>query len=133
MLRGGAFGRVDVTTLVPGHVVELSLGEVVPADIRLVSVVRLECDESVLTGESQPVPKSTEPVAETATLAELSGCALMGTVVHAGSGRGVVVAIGSHSCPDPAGSSSRSPPRVLSSSPSGRGRSPSSGATRACR
>ena len=95
-MRDGAFARVDVTSLVPGDVIELSLGEVVPADVRLVSVVRLECDESVLTGESQPVPKSTGPVDGTATLAELSGCALMGTVVHAGSARGVVVATGSH-------------------------------------
>lgn len=96
VLRDGVFGRVDVTSLVPGDVVELSLGEVVPADLRLVSVVHLECDESVLTGESQPVEKSTAPVEVDATLAELSGCALMGTVVHAGSGRGVVVATGSH-------------------------------------
>ena len=95
VLRGGAFGRVDVTSLVPGDVVELSLGEVVPADLRLLSVVRLECDESVLTGESQPVEKTPDPVGESATLADLTGCALMGTVVHAGSGRGVVVATGS--------------------------------------
>ncbi|GAA2494131.1 magnesium-translocating P-type ATPase [Terrabacter carboxydivorans] len=95
VLRDGSFGRVDVTSLVPGDVVELSLGEVVPADIRLVSVVRLECDESVLTGESQPVEKTTDTVDGTATLADLTGCALMGTVVHAGSGRGVVVATGS--------------------------------------
>ncbi|GAA1976588.1 magnesium-translocating P-type ATPase [Terrabacter lapilli] len=94
VLRGGAFGRVDVTSLVPGDVVELGLGEIVPADLRLVSAVRLECDESVLTGESQPVEKTTDTVDRTATLAELSGCALMGTVVHAGSGRGVVVATG---------------------------------------
>jgi len=95
VLRGATFGRVDVTSLVPGDVVELGLGEVVPADVRLVSVVRLECDESVLTGESQPVEKTTDAVAASATLAELSGCALMGTVVHAGSGRGIVVATGS--------------------------------------
>jgi len=95
VLRGGAFSRVDVTSLVPGDVVELSLGEIVPADIRLVSVARLECDESVLTGESQPVEKTTDAVDEAAALADLCGCALMGTVVHAGSGRGVVVATGS--------------------------------------
>ncbi len=95
VLRGGAFGRVDVTSLVPGDVVELGLGEVVPADIRLVSVVRLECDESVLTGESQPVEKSPGAVSATSALADLTGCALMGTVVHAGSGLGVVVATGS--------------------------------------
>lgn len=94
VLRSGAFTRVPVTTLVPGDVVELGRGDVVPADVRLTSVVGLECDESVLTGESQPVEKGTDPVGPGAALAELSGCALMGTVVHAGTGAGVVVATG---------------------------------------
>jgi Mg2+-importing ATPase len=96
VLRAGTFQRVDVTALVPGDLVELSLGEVVPADLRLTSVSRLECDESVLTGESQPVEKGTEAVPAGAALADLTGCALMGTVVHAGGGRGVVVATGPH-------------------------------------
>jgi Mg2+-importing ATPase len=85
---------VDVTTLVPGDVVELRLGEIAPADIRLLAVTGLECDESVLTGESLPVDKSTDPVPAGTSLAELHGCALMGTVVHAGSARGVVVTTG---------------------------------------
>lgn len=95
VLRDGDVARVDVTTLVPGDVVLLTLGEVVPADLRLVTVAGLECDESVLSGESQPVEKTTEAVDASASLAELTGCALMGTVVHAGGARGVVVAIGS--------------------------------------
>lgn len=48
----------------------------------------------MLTGESLPVDKDTGPVAERTALAELSGCALMGTVVNAGSGLGIVVATG---------------------------------------
>jgi len=94
VLRDGVFTRVPVTTLVPGDVVELGRGDVVPADVRLTSVAGLECDESVLTGESQPVEKGSEPVGPGAALDDLSGCALMGTVVHGGSGRGVVVATG---------------------------------------
>ncbi|MFI9101019.1 magnesium-translocating P-type ATPase [Streptomyces fildesensis] len=92
--RDGLPRKVDVTELVPGDVVELRLGEIVPADIRLLDVVSLECDESVLTGESLPLPKGTSAVPSGTPLAELSGCALMGTVVHAGSGRGVVVTTG---------------------------------------
>ena len=94
VLRDGRFASVDVTGLVPGDLVELRLGEVVPADVRLTEVTGLACDESVLTGESQPVDKDTGATPVGAALAELSGCALMGTVVHAGSGRGVVVATG---------------------------------------
>jgi Mg2+-importing ATPase len=93
VIRDGRPTMVDVSTLVPGDLIELRLGDVVPADLRLVEVSGLECDESVLTGESLPVEKDTAQVLAGTALAELSGCALMGTVVHAGSGRGVVVAI----------------------------------------
>jgi Mg2+-importing ATPase len=92
--RDGHRTSVDVATLVPGDLVDLQLGEIVPADLRLLSVAGLQCDESVLTGESLPVDKGTDAVPEGTPLAELAGCALMGTVVHAGSGRGVVVATG---------------------------------------
>jgi P-type Mg2+ transporter len=94
VIRDGTRSRVDVTALVPGDVVELRLGDVVPGDLRLLSVTGLECDESVLTGESLPVDKSSAPVTPGTALAELSGAALMGTVVRAGSGVGVVVATG---------------------------------------
>ncbi len=94
VVRDGRPATVDVTTLVPGDLIELRLGEIVPADIRLIEVTGLECDESVLTGESLTVEKNTTPVPSGTPLAELSGCALMGTVVHAGSARGIVVATG---------------------------------------
>ncbi len=92
--RDHAASMVDVADLVPGDLVDLRLGDVVPADLRLISVASLGCDESVLTGESLPVDKNTDPVPARTALAELSGCALMGTVVNAGSGRGVVVSTG---------------------------------------
>ena len=94
VLRDGHPQSADVTELVPGDVVDLQLGEVVPADLRLLAAAGLECEESVLTGESLPADKSTDPVPAGTPLAELSCCALMGTVVHAGSGTGVVVATG---------------------------------------
>jgi Mg2+-importing ATPase len=94
VIRGGHPRTVDVTDLVPGDVVDLQLGEVVPADVRLLATAGLESDESVLTGESLPAEKSPEPVPDRSALAELSSCALMGTVVRAGSGTGVVVATG---------------------------------------
>ena len=87
--RAGEVRRVDVTDLVPGDLVRLDLGMVVPADIRLLAGQGLECDESVLTGESAEVPKSTTAVEAGTPLAELASCALMGTVVRAGEGTGV--------------------------------------------
>jgi len=93
-IRAGTPIEVDVTTLVPGDVVRLALGEVVPADVRLLSTTGLECDESVLTGESLPAEKSIAPVAAGSALGDLACCAFMGTVVRAGAGSGVVVATG---------------------------------------
>ncbi|HEX6921559.1 MAG TPA: magnesium-translocating P-type ATPase, partial [Actinomycetes bacterium] len=92
--REGHPSQVDVTELVPGDVVELQPGEVVPADLRLLDTSGLECDESILTGESMPVPKGAAPVPAGTSPAELTCCAFMGTVVHVGEGRGVVVATG---------------------------------------
>ncbi|HEX9043056.1 MAG TPA: magnesium-translocating P-type ATPase [Trebonia sp.] len=94
VLRDGHPRTVDVTELVLGDVVDLQLGQVIPADLRLLATAGLECDESVLTGESVPTEKSTSPVAAGTPLAELTCCALMGTVVRAGSGTGVVTAVG---------------------------------------
>ncbi|MEC3957912.1 magnesium-translocating P-type ATPase [Nocardia sp. CDC153] len=92
--RDGATRPLDLAELVPGDVVELRSGELVPADIRLLTVNGLHCDESVLTGESEPVEKSVGPVASGSAVAELDSCVLMGTVIAGGNGRGVVVATG---------------------------------------
>jgi Mg2+-importing ATPase len=51
--RDGGSSEVEVSELVPGDVVHLRVGAVVPADLRLLEARELECDESVLTGESQ--------------------------------------------------------------------------------
>ena len=92
--RDGMTSSVDVTSLVPGDVIELELGDIVPADLRLLDSAGLTCDESILTGESMPTDKTAEPVGSGTPLAELTGCALMGTVVTAGRGQAVVVDTG---------------------------------------
>ena len=92
--RSGKRVKVDVTTLVPGDIVHLGLGEVVPADLRLLESIGLQCDESVLTGESLPADKGTSVAAANSALGDLTCCAFMGTVVRAGNGQGVVVATG---------------------------------------
>ncbi len=92
--RDGTFVAIDVTEIVPGDVIRLSLGEVVPADVRLIEVTGLECNESILTGESTGSEKSTEPVPVDAELADPADLAFMGTIVSAGEGIGVVYATG---------------------------------------
>ncbi|MEW1805403.1 magnesium-translocating P-type ATPase [Pseudarthrobacter sp. NPDC080039] len=94
VLRGGATREVDVTALVPGDVVHLSLGAIIPADIRLLTTNNLLCDESILTGESQAAAKDPAPVPAGGALADLTSCAFMGTVVQSGGCTGVVVATG---------------------------------------
>ena len=91
--RDGHDELVDTTTLVPGDVVNLEVGNIVPADVRLLDVDLLECDEAVLTGESMPVSKSAQ-AQPGGTGVDLTSCAFMGTIVHEGAGRGVVVATG---------------------------------------
>ena len=92
--RDGQSLLVPVSDLVPGDLVSLRIGNVVPADLRLLKVDELECDEGVLTGESLPCAKSSEVVAGHLGLDQPS-CAFMGTIVHQGSALGVVVSSGS--------------------------------------
>jgi hypothetical protein len=66
----------------------------VPADLRLLQTFGLQCDESVLTGESLPADKRTDAPPANSALGDLTSCAFMGTVVRAGTGQGVVVATG---------------------------------------
>ena len=93
-LRDAKPVTVDVTTLVPGDLVQLSVGDVVPADLRLLRADSLECDESVLTGESLPVEKQADPIAAPESPLALPSCAFMGTVVQEGGGQAVVVETG---------------------------------------
>jgi P-type Mg2+ transporter len=93
--RDGAQQRLDVRDLVPGDVVALRVGDVVPADLRLLEANRLECDEALLTGEPVPAVKTADPAPPGDSTVDLPSCAFMGTVVHQGAGRGVVVATGS--------------------------------------
>jgi Mg2+-importing ATPase len=94
VVRDGTVRQVDVTELVLGDIVVLEVGDIVPADLRLIDVSAMECDEAVVTGESMPVVKTSAVTAAGDSPLDLPGCALMGTVVKAGRGRGVVVRTG---------------------------------------
>ena len=92
--RNGTLERRPAEELVPGDVVRLEAGDLVPADLRLLDVDRLQLDESPLTGESMPVDKRAEPVGADTPLAERTCMAYRGTAVVDGAGTGVVVATG---------------------------------------
>src|SRR5579864_3962142 len=93
--RDGQPTEVSVSEIVPGDLVHLRVGDVVPADSRLIEAHELECDESVLTGESQDAAKTAEAQPPGESSLDLPSCAFMGTLVRGGDGRGVVVRTGS--------------------------------------
>ena len=93
--RGGRDLVVAAPELVPGDLVLLEAGDRVPADLRLVRASQPEVDESMLTGESLPVAKDADRLAEAgASLGERPGVLHSGTFVTRGSAAGVVVATG---------------------------------------
>ncbi|MEX2324260.1 MAG: HAD-IC family P-type ATPase [Nitriliruptoraceae bacterium] len=85
---------VAARDLVPGDIVRLTSGDRVPADLRLVRTTTLDIDESMLTGESEPIRKSTDPVAESAIVADRFGMAYFGATVVSGRATGIAVATG---------------------------------------
>ncbi|KOX14509.1 haloacid dehalogenase [Saccharothrix sp. NRRL B-16348] len=93
VVREGRDREVTADELVPGDVVRLAAGDVVPADCRLLDGDGLEVDESSVTGESLPVTKDPAPVVA-ADLADRSSMLYEGTTIAAGEASGVVVATG---------------------------------------
>lgn len=94
LLRAGSVRQVAAEELVPGDIVLLEAGDLVPADLRLVQAAKLKANESTLTGESLPVRKHTDPLAEDTVMLERHNMAFKGTAITRGTGRGVVVATG---------------------------------------
>jgi len=81
--------------LVPGDIIELSAGDMVPADLRLISAKDLFIDQSTLTGESYPVEKNAKPLkTQEHSLTAQSNTAFMGSSVVSGTGTGIVIRTG---------------------------------------
>lgn len=92
VLRGGDTQEIKAEELVPGDVVLLNSGDKVPADLRLTEVRNLKIEESVLTGESQAVSKSVEPLEEDVVVNDQTNMAFSSTLVTYGQAKGVVTA-----------------------------------------
>jgi len=95
--RDGAVAEVRAAEVVPGDVVMITVGDVVPADLRLTRADALLVDRSVLTGESVPERGSTEPDEPVAAVVDQHSIAFAGTRVVQGHGEGIVVATGARS------------------------------------
>jgi Ca2+-transporting ATPase len=92
-VRGGQFQTVSLEEVVVGDVIVLETGDEIPADGRLVKASDLDVDQSLMTGESEPVRKQELPE-ETAAGPEQPGCLYRGTQIVDGVGLMIVMAVG---------------------------------------
>lgn len=93
VLRDGQKKNILATKLVPGDIVFINQGQKIPADVRVLSSSNWKVDNSSLTGESEPQPRTTECTKPDNPL-ETENIAFFGTLCVEGSGVGVVVDIG---------------------------------------
>ena len=97
VLRDGVKREVKLSMIVPGDIIYLSAGDIVPADARVIAAKDLFVNQSTLTGESFPVEKTSTPLGlKGATLTEWSNCLFMGTSVVSGTATAVVLKTGGH-------------------------------------
>ncbi len=94
VLRAGQRISIEAGDLVPGDIVLIEPGDRVAADLRLLEAHGLSIQEAILTGESLPAEKATAPVTADAVLGDRTSMAFSGTLVTAGTGRGIVTASG---------------------------------------
>ena len=89
--------EIDITELVPGDIVYLAAGDMIPADIRIIASKDLFISQSSLTGESEPVEKYPEAKANRyrkGSVVELDNICYMGSTVISGSAKGIVFQTG---------------------------------------
>ncbi|XP_062163527.1 calcium-transporting ATPase 3, endoplasmic reticulum-type isoform X2 [Alnus glutinosa] len=99
VLRNGCFSILPATELVPGDIVDVSVGCKIPADMRMVEMLsnQLRVDQAILTGESCSVEKELESTKATnAVYQDKTNILFSGTVVVAGRARAVVVGVGTN-------------------------------------
>jgi Ca2+-transporting ATPase len=94
VLRDKELREIPVEELVPGDIVFVEEGDIIPADLRFFEVENLKIDESILTGESLPVEKDIKPLDENTSIPERKNISFMGSYVVEGKGKGIVFATG---------------------------------------
>ncbi len=95
VMRDGKWISVPAKTLVPGDIIKINTGDILPADVRILESNRLTVDEAALTGESEPVNKQSERLEdETLGLGDQKNMGFMTTIVTTGTGLAVVTSTG---------------------------------------
>lgn len=94
VLRDGKIARINTVDVVPGDMVVLGEGDSIPADGRLLAVASLRVAEASLTGESVPVGKNVDTLAEAKALGDRANMVFNGTSVTQGTGRAIVTSTG---------------------------------------
>jgi Ca2+-transporting ATPase len=94
VIRGGERRRINASNLVPGDLLEITAGDKIPADARLIDIVRLKVNESALTGEADAADKFNLTLPQDITLADRDNMAYAGTVALEGHGKGLVTETG---------------------------------------
>ena len=94
VIRNGKEIKILARELVPGDIVVLEEGDIVPADMRLIEITSLQIDESSLTGESVPSKKIIETIREVISATEQKNMAFTSTIVTYGKGKGIVTTTG---------------------------------------
>jgi Mg2+-importing ATPase len=93
--RDGKPSEINARLLVPGDLVSVYVGDIIPADMRIVESKDLQINEAVLTGESFPTEKTSERLdLQQPTPQQLTNYLFMGTIVVHGAGRGIIVSTG---------------------------------------
>lgn len=97
VIRNGQIQLIPTSHIVPGDIILLYPGDKIPADIRMVEVQNITVDESILTGESIPIVKQTQPLVGDIDIYSARNMGFSGTSVISGMGKAIVVATGRQS------------------------------------
>lgn len=97
VIRGSKLSKIETKYLVPGDIIVLHAGDMVPADARLFESMNLKAEEAALTGESAPIEKEAElKVKDNSLVGDRRNMVFSGTTITYGRGKAVVTATGMH-------------------------------------
>ncbi len=94
VIRDSVENDIDAENIVPGDLIKIEAGDLIPADARILEAIELKVDESPLTGESVPVEKNTDIIKEEMQVADRRNILYKGTAVTAGTAKALVFATG---------------------------------------